>query len=262
MKRENATHCIFYIVVQSLSRVQLFATSWTAACQASLSLTISKSLLKLMSTELVRPSNLILCLPLLLLSSIFPSMRILSNEVSSSHQVDKVLEFQLQHQSFQWILYWFPLGWTGLISLLSKWLSRIFSSTTVWKYQFFGAQLSLWSNSHFWLTTGKTIALIIWTFVNKMISVIFNTLSRFVIVFLPRSKHVLISWLQSQSVVILEPKKIVCHYFSFSPSICHEEMELDAIILVFWMSSFKPAFPLSSFTSRGPLVTKLNMLLP
>ena len=94
MKRENATHCIFYIVVQSLSRVQLFATSWTAACQASLSLTISKSLLKLMSTELVRPSNLILCLPLLLLSSIFPSMRILSNEVSSSHQVTKVMELQ------------------------------------------------------------------------------------------------------------------------------------------------------------------------
>ena len=94
MKRENASHCIFYIAVQSLSRVRLFATSWTAACQASLSLTISKSLLKLMSTELVRPSDLILYRPLLLLSSIFPSMRILSNEVSSSHQVTKVLELQ------------------------------------------------------------------------------------------------------------------------------------------------------------------------
>ena len=121
------------------------------------------------------------------------------------------------HQSFQWILCWFPLGLTGLISLLSKWPSRVFSSTTVWKYQFFGSQPSLWSNSHIWLTTGKTIALIIRTFVGKMMSVLFNMPSRFVIVFLPGSKHLLISWLQSQSVVILEPKKIVCHYFHFFP---------------------------------------------
>ena len=146
--------------------------------------------------------------------------------ISSSHQVDKVLEFQLQHQSFQWILYWFPLGWTGLISLLSKWLSRIFSSTTVWKYQFFGAQLSLWSNSHFWLTTGKTIALTIETFVGKVLSLLFNPLSRFVIAFFPRSKHLLISWLQSPSTVILEPKKIKSITVSIvSPPICHEVME-------------------------------------
>ena len=89
--------------VQSLSHVWLFATPWTRACQASLSITNSQSLLKLMSIELVMPPNhLILSHPLLLLPSIFPNIRVFSN-VSSSHQVAKVLEFQLQHQSFQWI---------------------------------------------------------------------------------------------------------------------------------------------------------------
>ena len=89
--------------VQSVSRVQLFSSPWTAACQASLSITNSWSLLKLMSIKSVMPSNhLILCHPLLLLPSIFPSIRIFS-WVSSSHQVAKVLEFQLQHQSFQWM---------------------------------------------------------------------------------------------------------------------------------------------------------------
>ena len=104
---------------------------------------------------------------------------------------------------------WFPLGWTGLISLLSKGLSRIFSNTTVWKHQFFGAHPSLWSNSHIctWLLK-KTIALTIWTFVGKVMSLLFNTLSRFVIAFLERSKRLLISWLQSPSIVILELKKI------------------------------------------------------
>ena len=89
------------------------ATTWTAACQASLSITNSWSLLKLMSIELVMPSNhLILCHPLLLLPSVFPSFRVLFQWVSSSHQVAKVLEFQLQHQSFQWIFRTdFPWDW-------------------------------------------------------------------------------------------------------------------------------------------------------
>ena len=90
--------------VQSLSRVQLFMTPWTAARQASLSITNSRSLPKLMSIESVTPSNhLILCYPLFLLPSIFPSIRVFSSEISSLHSVTKVLEFQLQHQSFQWI---------------------------------------------------------------------------------------------------------------------------------------------------------------
>ena len=103
---------------------------------------------------------------------------------------------------------WFPLWLTGLISLQSKGLSRAFSSTTVQKHQFFGTQPSLWSNSHTYMTTGKTITLTIWTFTGKVLSLLFNMLCKFVITFLPRSKHLLISWLQSPSAVILEPKKI------------------------------------------------------
>ena len=103
---------------------------------------------------------------------------------------------------------WFPLGLTGLISLKSKGLSRIFSNTAVQKHQFFRAQPSLWFNSHPYMTTGKTIALTIWTFVSKVLSLLFNMLSRFVIAFLPRNKCLLISWLQSPSAVILEPKKV------------------------------------------------------
>ena len=88
--------------------------------------------------------------------------------------------------------------------------------------------------SHLYMTTGKTIALIIRTFVGKIASLLFNTLSRFVIAFLPRSKHLLISWLQSPSDVILQPKKIKSVTVSIvSPSLCHEVMGLDATILVF-----------------------------
>ena len=163
--------------------------------------------------------------------------------VSSLHQVAKVLEFQLQHQSFQWIFNWFPLGWSGWISLLSKGLSRVFSKTTVQKHQFFGAQLSLVQLSHPYMTTGRTIALTRQTFVGKIIFLLFNMLSRLVITFLPRSKRLLISWLQSPSAVILEPKKIKSVTISIvSPSICQEVMGPDVMILVFWMLSFKPTF--------------------
>jgi len=110
--------------------------------------------------------------------------------------------------------------------------------------------------SHLYMTAGKTIALIIQTLVSKVMSLLFNTLSRFVIVFLPRSKHLLISWLQSPSAVILEPKKIKPVTAStFPPSICHEVMGQAAMTLGFGMLSFKPAFhsPLSP-SSRGSLV--------
>ena len=103
--------------------------------------------------------------------------------------------------------------------------------------------------SHLYMTTGKTIALTIWTFVGKVMSLLFNMLSRFVIAFLPRSKHLLMSWLQLPSAVILEPKKIKSVTVSIvSPSICHEVMGPDVMSLVFWMLSFKAAFSLSSFT--------------
>jgi len=103
---------------------------------------------------------------------------------------------------------WSSLGWSGLISLQSEGLSRVFSNTTVQKHQFFGAQLSLWSNFHIhtWLLV-KTIALTRQTFVDKVMSLLFNMLSRLVITVLPRNKRLLISWLQSPSAVILEPKK-------------------------------------------------------
>ena len=106
--------------------------------------------------------------------------------------------------------------------------------------------VQLW---HPYMTAGKTIALTLQTFVGKVIPLLFNTLSRFVIAFLPRSKSLLISWLQSASAVILEPPKIKSVTVStVSPFICHEVMGLDAMIFIFWMLSFKPSFSLSSFT--------------
>ena len=97
---------------------------------------------------------------------------------------------------------WFPLGWTGWITLQSKGLSRGFSNNTVQKHQFFGIQLFIVQLSHPYITTGKTIVLTRWTFVNKVMSLLLNMLSRLVITFLPRSKRLLISWLQSPSAVI------------------------------------------------------------
>ena len=102
--------------------------------------------------------------------------------------------------------------------------------------------------SHPYMTTGKTIAVTRWTFVGKVMSLLFNMLSRLVIAFLPRSKCLLTSWLRLPYAVILEPKKIKSVTVSIvSPSICHEVFELDAMILIFWMLNFKPAFSLSSF---------------
>ena len=103
---------------------------------------------------------------------------------------------------------WFPLGLTGLISLLSRDSPTVFSNTTVQKHQFFVTEHSLWPRSYIYMTIGKTIALTIWTFVGKVMSLLFNMLSRLVIAFLPWSKHILISWLQSPSTMTLEPKKI------------------------------------------------------
>ena len=103
--------------------------------------------------------------------------------------------------------------------------------------------------SHLYMTTGKTVALTIWTFAGKIMSLLFNRLFKLVIAFLPKSKHLLISWLQSLSSVILEPKKIKSVTVSIvSPSICHEVMGPDAMIFVFWMFSVKPAFSVSSLT--------------
>ena len=133
----------------SLSRVRLFATPWTAAHQASLSVTNSQSLLKLMSIESVMPSNhLILCHPLLFLPSIFPSVRFFSSEsifTSGGQTIGVLTSASVLPMNIQ---DWFPLGFTSWISLQSKGFSNVFSNNTVQKHQFFGFQLSLWSNSH------------------------------------------------------------------------------------------------------------------
>ena len=130
--------------VQLLSHVWLFATPWTAAPQSSLSLTNSRSLLKLTSIESAMPSNhLILCCPLLLLPSIVPSIGAFSNESVLCIRWPKYWRFSFSSVLPMSIQDWFPLGWTGWISLQSKGLSRGFSNTTVQKHQFFGAQLSL-----------------------------------------------------------------------------------------------------------------------
>ena len=143
--------------VQSLSHVWLFETPWTAARQASLSITNSRNLFKLMSIESVMPSShFILCCPLLLLPSIFPSIRVFSNESVLHIRWPKYWSFSFSicpSDAYSGVLLmhiqdWFPLELTGLISLQSKGLSRVFSNTTVQKNQSFGAQPSLWSSSH------------------------------------------------------------------------------------------------------------------
>ena len=144
---------------------------------------------------------------------------------------------------------WFPLGLIGLTSCCQRdsqeaSLTPQFQSINSLMFRpLYGPTLT---SS---MTNRKIIALTIQTFVGKVRSLLFNILSRFVIAFLPRSKHLLISWLQSPYAVILEPKKIKpVIVFIVSPSICHEVTGLEAMIFVFWMLSFKPAFSLSSFT--------------
>ena len=151
------------------------------------------------------------------------------------HQVAKVLEFQLQHQSFQEHpgLISFRMGWLDLLAVqgtLKSLLQHHSSKASILQLSaFFTVQLS-----HPYMTTGKTIALTEWTFVGKVISLLFNMLSRLVITFLPRGKRLLISCLQSPSAVTFQPKRIKSATVStVSPSIRHEVMGLDAMILVF-----------------------------
>ena len=142
------------VIVQLLSRIWLFATPWTVACQDSLSVIMSQSLLKLTSIESMIRSNIFILRPPFNLAR----RQSLFQWVHCSHQVAKVLHLQLQYQSFQWIG-WLSLGLTGLISTQSKGLSRVFSKTTEWKHQFFGSQPSLWPNSHIhtWLLLSQSL---------------------------------------------------------------------------------------------------------
>ena len=211
----------------SRSALSDFAALWTAACQAFLSITNSRNLLKLMSIESMMPSNnLILYLPLLVLHSIFPSIRVFSNE--------SVLRIR-------WPKYWsfsFSISlsneYSGLISFRMDWLDLLAVQGTLQSLlQHHSSKASiLWHSaffivqpSHPYMTTGKTTALTRQTFVGKVMSLLFNMLSRLVIAFLPRSKHLLISWLQSPSAVILEhPKRKSVTVSILSPYICYKVM--------------------------------------
>ena len=196
-------------------------TPWTTARQASLSIINSRSLLKLMSIESVMPSNhLILSPPLLFLPSFFPSIRVFPSINESVLHI-------------KWPKYWtfsFNISlsneYSGLISFKMDWLDLLaVQGTLKSRLQHHSSKASILRRSAFFIvqlsrpsmTTGKTIALTRWTFVGKLISLLFNMLSKLVITFLPRSKHLLVSWLQSPSAVILGPPKINCHCFHCFP---------------------------------------------
>ena len=210
--------------VQSLSHVRLFATLWIAACQASLSITKSRSSPRLTSIESVMPSShLILCHPLLLLPPIPPSIRVFSNESTLPMRWTKYwsFSFSISPSNEHPGLISFRMDWLDLLAVqgtLKSLLQHHSSKASIlWCSAFLTVQLS-----HPYMTTGKTIALTRRTFVDKVISLLFNMLSRLVIIFLPRSKRLLISWLQSPSAVILEPQKIKSDTVStVSPSISH-----------------------------------------
>ena len=208
-------------------------TPWTAACQASLSFVISWSLLKLMSIELVMPSShLILCHPLLLLPSIFPRIRGFSSESVLRIRRPKYwsFSFSISPSNLCSGLISFRMDWLDLLAVqgtLRSLLQHHSSKASVLQCSaFFIVQLS-----HPYMTTGKTIALTRQIFVGKIMSLLFNMLSSFVIAFLPRSKCLLISWLQSPSAVILEPKKRKS--VIVSPSICHEVTGPDVMMFIF-----------------------------
>ena len=195
-------------------------------------------------------SHLILCRPLLLLPPIPPHIRVFSNDATLRMRWPKYWSFSFSISPSK--------EYSGLISLRIDWfdifpvqgtvkslLQHLSSKTLILQHSAF----SLVQLSHPYMTTGKTIALTIWIFASKVMSLLFNMLSRLFITFLPRSKHLLISWLKSASAVILEPPKIkLATVSTVSLSICREVMGPDAMILVFWMFSFKSTYSLSSFT--------------
>ena len=210
--------------IQPFSQVWLFETPWTAACQGSLPITNSQHLLRLKSIQSVMPSNhLSSCRPLLFLPSIFPSIRVFSNKsVLIRWPKYWSFSFSIDPSSEHSGLISFKMDWLDLLVVqgtLKSLLQHHSSKTSIlWHSAFFTVQLS-----HPYMTTEKTTALTRWTFVGKVISLFlfyffFNMLSMLVIAFLPRSKCLLISWLQSPSAVILEPpKNKTSHCFHYFP---------------------------------------------
>ena len=203
-----------------------------------------------MSIKSVMPSNhLILCCPFFLLPSSFPSIRVFSNESGHHLRQPKFwsFSFSISHSNEHSGLISFRIDWFGLLAVqgtLKSLLQHHSSKASMLLHSVF----LMVQHSHLYMTTGKTIALTRWTCVGKVMSLLFNMLSRLIIAFLSRSKRLLISWLQLPSAVILEPQKIkVSHYFHCFPIYlpwsdgtgCHD---------LFWMLSFKPILSLSSFT--------------
>ena len=244
--------------VQSLSRVRL----WDPIDCSTPGLPVHHQRLEPTQTHVHCISDaihLILCWPLLLPPSIFPSIRVFPNESVLRIRWPKNWSFSFSISPSN--------EYSGLISFRMDWLDILVVQGTLKsllqhhsskasilrRSAFFTVQLS-----HPYMTTGQTIALTKWTYVDKVIPLLLNMWSRLVIAFLPRSKCLLISWLQSPSVVILEPPEIKPLTVSIvSPSICHEMMGPDAMVFIFWMLSFKPTFSLHSFT----FIKKLSSLL-
>ena len=182
--------------------------------------------------------------PFFLSPSMFPSIRVFSSELALPSRWPKYwgFSFSISHSNEYSGLIFFRIDW---FELLAAQRDSQESSLTPQFERINSSAVSLLCVQHPYMNNGKTIQ----TFVGKVLFLLFNMLSRFVIAFLPRSKHLLISWLQSLSAVISEPKKIKSVTVSIVfPSICQEVMGPDVMILVFWMLSFKPAFSLSSFT--------------
>ena len=213
---------MWYNSVQFSSVTQsclIFATPWTAARQASPSITNSQSLLKLLSIESGMPSNhLILCHPLLLQPSIFPRIQVFSSESVLCIRWPKYGSFSFSPSNEYSGLISFRMDGLDLLAVqgtLKSLLQHHSSKASILQ----SSALSVVQLSHPYMTTGKTIALTRWIFIGKVMSLLFNMLFRLVKTFLPRSKHHLISWLQSPSAMILEPKKIksitVSTLFSF-----------------------------------------------
>ena len=221
-------YCLDDCLVQLLSHVQLFAISWTAACPACLSIISSQNLLRLMLIESVMlSSHLILCRPLLLLPSVFPSLRVFSSELALSIRWPKYWRFSFNISPFSEYsgLVSFRIDWFDLLGVqgtLKSLLQHHSSKASILQCSaFFTIQLS-----QSYMTTRKTIVLTRWTFVGKVMSLLFNMLFRLVIALLPRCKHLFISWLQSPSVVILEPQKIKWEDYS---NCFWEEVEIPGI---------------------------------
>ena len=235
--------------VQLLSHVRLFVTPWTAERQASLSITNSRSLPKLMSIESVMPSNhLILCHPLLLLPSILPSMRVFSSESFLRIRWPKCcsFSFSISPSNEYSGLISFRIDWIDLLAIqgtCKSLLQHRSSKASIRQTAFFIVQVS-----HPCMTAGKTIALTRWTFVGKVMSLLFNMLSRLVIAFSKEQA----SFNVMAAVTICSdfgaPQNKVSHCFHCFPINLPLMMGPDAMILIFWMLGFKPAFSLSSFT--------------